>query len=288
MPNWQRFYGRELADARHVARLEEFERFIRPARLLWADGLSTRLIPGEQLSCALHVSGTYEPNMLCVLRRHLAPGGVFIDAGAHAGVVSLAASRWVGPTGRVYAFEPSEREYRRLLDSLELSRVSNVTPVRAAVGAKSGKGSLMVADAPFSGLNTLGDRFAYAGIAEASREEVEIVTIDDFVRQHSVARVDAIKLDIEGGEAKALAGATETLARGRPALVLEWNATALFATGSKPSNIEEAFLEARYGGFRIDDCDASLVPVPGIAELDEQNVVFLPLDPTGSSREARR
>ena len=266
------------ADARHVARLEEFERFTRPARLLWADGLSTRLMPGEQLSCALHVSGTYEPNTLCVLRQHLPPGGVFIDAGAHAGVVSLAASRWVGPTGRVYAFEPSEREYRRLLDSLKLSRASNVTPVRAAVGAKSEKGSLMVADASFSGLNTLGERFAYAGIPMASREAVEIVTIDDFVRQHGVARVDAIKLDIEGGEAKALAGAKETLRRTRPALVLELNATALVATGSAPLHIEETLLDARYRAFRIDDSDASLMPVSGIAELDEQNVVFLPPD----------
>ena len=139
----------------------------------------------------------------------------------------------------------------------------------------------MVADAPFSGLNTLGERFAYAGIPMASREAVEIVTIDDFVRQHGVARVDAIKLDIEGGEAKALAGAKETLRRTRRPRA-RVNATALVATGSAPLHVEETLLDARYRAFRIDESDASLMPVSGIAELDEQNIVFLPPDANDS------
>jgi FkbM family methyltransferase len=276
MPNWQRYYGRELSGARDLARLEGFERLTAPTTLRWTDGLATRLIPGEQLSRVLHVSGTYEPNTLCVLRRHLGAGGVFLDAGAHAGVLSLAASRWVGGAGNVCAFEPSEREYRRLLDTLDLSRVSNVTPVHAAVGAAPGHGSLRVADASYSGLNTLGDRFAYGGISEAGRETVEIVTIDDYVRQHSIARVDAIKLDVEGGEVAALAGASEVLRRSRPVLVLELNAAALDGSGATPAHVEETLLAADYRAFAIDDSDASLTPVARPAELDGQNVVFLP------------
>jgi FkbM family methyltransferase len=275
-PDWQRFYGRELSEAQDVARLEEFERLTEPATLVWGDGLSTRLSPGEQLSRALHVSGTYEPNTLHVLRRHLGPGGVFVDAGAHAGIVTLAASRWVGEAGRVYAFEPSGREYGRLLDSLELSRVANVTPVRSAVGAARGRTSLLVADAPYSGLNTLGDRFAYDGISAASRENVDVVTIDAFLRRHGVARVDAIKLDVEGSEARALAGATEVLRRSRPVVVLELNAVALSSSGSTPAHVEELLFAAGYRAFAIEDSDASLTPVARIAELDGQNLVFLP------------
>jgi FkbM family methyltransferase len=138
----------------------------------------------------------------------------------------------------VYAFEPSAREYRRLLDSLDLSRVSNVTPVRAAVGASSGRGILRVSDAPYSGLNTLGNRFAYGGIAEAARETVEIVTIDDFVGQQDISRVDAIKLDIEGGEA---AGACRR-GPGAPEIasvvLLEINASVLDASGAAPAHVE--------------------------------------------------
>jgi FkbM family methyltransferase len=280
-PDWQRYYGNKLSDAEDLARLEEFERLAAPTTLVWADGLSIRLIPGEQLSRVLHLSGTYEPNTLWVLRNYLGPGGVFLDAGAHAGVVSLAASRWVGEEGQVYALEPSGREYGRLLDSLELSRVSNITPVRAAVGASPGHGRLLVADASYSGLNTLGDRFAYGGISEASRETVEIVTIDDFVRQHDIARVDAIKLDVEGSEAAALVGAAEVLRRSRPVLVLELNAAALDASGATPARVEELLLAADYRAFAIDDSDANLTPVTGVAKLHGQNLVLLPRDGAG-------
>jgi len=274
-PNWQRYYGRELSDPQDLVRLEEFEQLTVPTTLSWADGPSIRLIPGEQLSRALHVSGTYEPNTLCVLRRYLRSGSVFLDAGAHAGVVSLAASCWVGQTGRVYAFEPSGREYGRLLDSLELSRVANVTPVRAAVGAAPGQGSLLIADAAYSGLNTLGEEFAYRGVSEASREAVEILTIDGFVRQQGIAHVDAIKLDIEGGEARALAGSAEVLQRSRPVIVLELNSAALSASGATPDQVEELLVDEGYQAFAIDDSDASLTSVASVAEFDGQNVVFL-------------
>jgi FkbM family methyltransferase len=275
-PDWQRYYGRELSEAQDRARLDEFERLTGPTTLMWADGLSTRLIAGEQVSRALYVSGTYEPNTLCVLGRHLRPGGVFMDAGAHAGVVSLAASRWVGEAGHVYAIEPSGREHRRLLDSIELSRAANVTPIRAAVGAAPGRGTLLVADAAYSGLNTLGARFAYGGISEASRETVEVVTIDDVVRERGIARVDAIKLDVEGGEARALAGAAEVLRRSRPMIVLELNVSALDACGATPAHVEELLLAADYRAFAIEDSDASLTPVARVGGLDGQNLVFFP------------
>jgi FkbM family methyltransferase len=53
-------------------------------------------------------------------------GDVFLDAGVNAGVISLVASRWVGPEGREYSFEPSEREFNRLRDNLDRNQVTNV------------------------------------------------------------------------------------------------------------------------------------------------------------------
>ena len=88
------------------------------------------------------------------------------------------------------------------------------------------------------------------------------MTIDDYVQQHGVARLDAMKLDVEGGEAAALAGATEVLERLRP--VLEINATALDTSGAAASQVEELLVAAGYEAFAIDDRNASLTPVaPG-------------------------
>ena len=64
-----------------------------------------------------------------------------------------------GRDWHIYALEPTDREHRRLLDSLKLSNVRNVTPIHAAVGETPGRGRLIVADSQFSGLNTLGGAF---------------------------------------------------------------------------------------------------------------------------------
>jgi FkbM family methyltransferase len=223
----------------------------------------------------VYVSGTYEPNTLCVLRALLRPGDVFFDVGAHAGLVTLAASRWVGSGGTIYSFEPSEREHRRLVESLELSSAANVTPVRAAVAATSGRGALRVAGDANSGLNTLGDRFAYDGVDTSRIEPVETIALDDFVHEHRIGRVAALKLDIEGGEAAALAGAERLLHDMRPTLILEVASRALEANGSTRLDVEALLHQSGYRICAIDYVTAALLPLASLAEVEGENVVGL-------------
>lgn len=276
MARWHRFYGTvDVPSGRR--RLEQFERLTEPATFTWSDDLAVRLLPGEDFSRAVYVSGTYEPNTLCVLRALLDDGDVFLDVGAHAGVVSLAASRWVGHEGHVFSFEPSEREYERLVESLALSSAGNVTPLRAAAAATTGICSLRVADPAHSGLNTLGERFAYDDVDTARVERVETIRLDDFVATRQVDRIAAVKLDVEGGEAAALAGAVELLDRRRPALVVEIVGRALEANGSSPTELEALLHEAGYRFYAIDD-SASLAPLSTLHGVDEENVVALPVE----------
>ena len=241
----------------------------------WPDGLAVRILPGDQLSRALYVSGTYEPNTLSVLRTLLSAGDVFFDLGANAGVVTLAASRWVGDTGRVYAFEPSPREFQRLIDNLQLSACANVTAVPAAVTDVSGTATLRVAGDRYGGLNTLGDRFPYEGVETSSVESVETTSIDAFVRRSGVGRVAVAKLDIEGSEAAALRGSTDLLRTHRPALLIEIVARALRANASSVADVERVLAQARYAMFRIDE-SAALTRIATLSSVDEQNIVALP------------
>jgi FkbM family methyltransferase len=60
--------------------------------------------------------------------------GVCIDVGANLGWDTLVLSECVGPAGRVFAFEPSPREYRLLLENLRLNNIANVVAERSALG----------------------------------------------------------------------------------------------------------------------------------------------------------
>jgi FkbM family methyltransferase len=276
MPGWNRFYGTPERGSPERARLRQFEALTAPVALTWSDGLSIQIVPGDQLSRAVYLSGTYEPNTLCVLRSLLRAGDTLLDVGANVGPVALAASCWVGPTGAVYAIEPSQREFARLSENLERSKATNVTPVRAAVSSFVGTGSLRVAEASTGGLNTLGRGFAYAGVGTAELETVDVVTLDEFVRRHGIARVAAIKIDVEGSEGDALTGAAELLARDRPAVIIEVFERALQNTGWTVGRLEDLLTQARYSFFEIDEETAALRPLHSLADIAEQNVVALP------------
>jgi hypothetical protein len=47
--------------------------------------------------------------------------------------------------------------------------------------------------------------------------------LDDWVEREGLSRVDLIKIDVEGAERAVLEGASRTLERFRPSLILEWN-----------------------------------------------------------------
>lgn len=74
----------------------------------------------------LALYGAYEPYQVDVLRSVVAPGDVVVDAGAHVGLYTLWASRAVGRSGRIVAFEPDPDNRRLLERTLAVNRVENV------------------------------------------------------------------------------------------------------------------------------------------------------------------
>src|SRR3954466_14028954 len=60
------------------------------------------------------------------VRRWLSPGMRVVDVGANYGVYTLAAARAVGPSGTVWAFEPTRHTARFLQRSLELNEAKQV------------------------------------------------------------------------------------------------------------------------------------------------------------------
>jgi len=137
-----------------------------------------------------------------LIRTILFRGAVVVDVGANIGIYSRCFSGCVGPTGVVHAFEPSPQNFRRLQSATR--KLANVRLSRAAVGERSGRSQLYLSD----NLNV--DHRTYRPEGE-SREtvRVDIIALDDYFRPG--ARVDLIKLDVQGYELHALRGANRVL-----------------------------------------------------------------------------
>ena len=155
---------------------------------------------------------------------------VFVDVGANDGYYTLFAARRVGPSGRVVAAEPSSRERAHLQRNLGRNGLDNVSVVPAAIGAAAGLADLHLAHGVHAGHNTLGS-FAHDDVVRASLERVPIEPLDAVIARLGLARVDFVKIDVEGAEASVIAGAATVLSSMRPLMLLEVNDKALAGAG---------------------------------------------------------
>jgi FkbM family methyltransferase len=180
-------------------------------------------------------TGAYELPVQRLLQRVLAPGACFWDVGAHIGFFALIASRFVGATGHVEAFEPLPENRNRLGSALELNDVANVRVHPVALGARAGS-------APFvsSGSSLTG---SLAGRDDEPGRKVQCRTLDQ--EADRLPLPDLIKIDVEGFELEALRGGARLLQEHRPRLVVEFSTRA---------RLEDArSLLPRYGFTPLDD-----------------------------------
>jgi FkbM family methyltransferase len=149
----------------------------------------------------------WEPWLTELFPKYIKPGTTVIDAGAHVGVHTLSFARLVGPSGRVYAFEPQRKLYRELVFNLRLNGVSNAVPLRYAVGHTTAIVEMNSAERGNEGATQVG----------SGGDRVELRAIDSF----GFRNVSLIKIDVEHFEDYLLEGAQLTIARYRPVIIIE-------------------------------------------------------------------
>src|SRR5688572_2873583 len=188
-------------------------------------------VPASDTSLVPHLLAhrCWEPHILHWLTRTLHPSHVFVDVGANIGYFTVLCAPLVS---RVIAFEPGSSSFRYCRENLKLNDVQNVElhpyglwHENATLRIKRDDSSLMTAAIDRSG-------------STASGETIRSVAFDEFAASHlQLSRLDVVKMDIEGAELSALRGMTRTLARFRPAIVMELNRPALAALGGTVDDV---------------------------------------------------
>lgn len=143
---------------------------------------------------------------------HITAGDVVIDCGAHIGGFTRTALR--AGARLVVAIEPEQANLAAFRRNFEDEiRAGTVKLVPKGVWDTTGRLALH--------LSTVGDSHSVVIPQNKGKDEsIEVTTIDALVADLRLARVDFIKMDIEGAERKALQGARQTLIRYRPRLAI--------------------------------------------------------------------
>jgi FkbM family methyltransferase len=153
-----------------------------------------------------------------VLDAHLQTGDLFIDVGAHWGVMSLSAVTAPATGIRAIAIEPDPINASMLMQSVAANQLNNsILVVSAAVGERAGVAELQ----PLSTMGHSLTRDVHAGNARRGLH-VAVIGLDELLVSlgEDAANRIVMKIDVEGFEPEVLIGAKKTIASGRVALIV--------------------------------------------------------------------
>jgi FkbM family methyltransferase len=161
-----------------------------------------------------YMTGTSEPLEQELVLKYSRPGGVVYDIGANVGFYAIIAARATGPSGTVYAFEPTADLAERIRSNAEMNSLLNLEVIEAAVCLENGM--IEFETSPTHSVNSIR---RISSFSERSMRMVNSTRLDTF----SVANrpPDLLLVDVEGAEIEALESGLETISRFKPVIMAE-------------------------------------------------------------------
>jgi len=210
----------------------------------------------------LLADGKWEAGQTEVLRSLLREGATFVDVGANIGYYSVLAARIVGPRGRVFAFEPSPRNFAFLERNVTANFHRNVALISKAVSDCCGTTQFEI-DPASSGTH----RVSVSG-ARPNSILVETTSLDEYFVAGDV-RIDLIKMDAEGAEPLILAGMQRAIKR-NPNLILvtEFSPVAILDLGHSPEGFLNDLRDSGFAIHPISDAGPSDLPLACAEDSD--------------------
>jgi FkbM family methyltransferase len=163
-------------------------------------------------SLDLSLQPDYESAVTGLILDKIKPGDTVLDIGANIGYFTLLFAQKAGPTGRVYAFEPSPENFALLKKNVEVNGYGNVTLVNKAVSDRTQTIKLYVSK------TNLGDHHIYDTGDGRESVDIECVRLDEFF-PNLPTNISVVKVDVQGAEFQVMRGAGALLSS-NPAMTI--------------------------------------------------------------------
>ncbi|MCK5306489.1 MAG: FkbM family methyltransferase [Candidatus Omnitrophica bacterium] len=205
------------------------------------DGSIMKLDITDHTQQLIYLWKLYEPPTTKYINTNLREGEIFIDIGANVGYYTLLTAKIVGPSGKVYAFEPEVKNFLALKTNLSINNIKNAMCYQKAVADRVGTMKLNLNPLNKGG-HSLNQFEQYSGDASKSytlqeikvlypnakfQQEVSVITMDEFLSQmidssFDFSDISLIKVDVEGAEVNVLRGMQMLLSLDRaPKIICE-------------------------------------------------------------------
>jgi FkbM family methyltransferase len=195
---------------------------------------------------------------------------VIVDVGANSGIFSLLA-KTVNPRARVLGFEPVPSIHVKFRENCEINRY-DILASSEALGDFDGPSEMYVPDFDHSyAASLVADYLSPKDLNDWLKVPIRVRTLSSVFAEQGLAKVDLIKIDVEGFEPQVLTGMGKHLAQSRPSLIVE-------SLSEKSGLAVEKHFEGL--GYRYYDIDEISPPrrVPHIGKSSKYNYLVVQPD----------
>lgn len=190
-------------------------------------GLKYLFLPDSALDDHLLKYGILKDWITLHLDEVVLPDSIIFDIGANVGLLTIPFAAKHLPKGRVYAFEPDFENVSQLYINTRINKLNNVIIEQMAIQDKEEISSLEF----FIRRAIDGDGLINQGISTLKKMPihnqksiiVSATTIDKYVSENKINRLDFIKIDVEGSEFNVLSGGEKTLRKLEPIILYEYS-----------------------------------------------------------------
>ncbi len=169
------------------------------------------------------------------------------DIGSNIGTTTLPFAKILSK-GIVYSFEPGINNYKRILKNVNLNPdLKNIKLFNIGFGEKKGSVRLYKVDINNPGMNRILPKNEQN---QYDFENIAIETLDDFVNQNSIDKIELIKIDVEGYELNILKGGLKVLETFKPTLFIELDDKNLRANDGSAREVISLLAKKNYECFK--------------------------------------
>jgi len=187
---------------------------------IFVNGYEMYVIPKDKgISEELSIFKIHEPLNTKFLADQLKEGMICLDIGANLGYFAFLESSKVGKSGKVIAVEPAPLTFDLFKKNVELQKNQNISSYNFAFSNKKGTVDFFISNSS-NWSRIIRENDPYHG-DKGKIVKIRSNTIDNFIEELELNKLDLIRVDLEGYEFEIFEGAKNTLSKLKPMLQIE-------------------------------------------------------------------
>ena len=170
------------------------------------------------ISTELQIYESHEPLTTHLMINELKQDMVCIDLGSNIGYYAVIESNMIGKSGKIFAIEPSPINFPILKLNLENQKKNNFSVYNIAIGDKNEDMEFIISSkSNWSKIRMNNEKIN----PEDKIIKIPVKTLDSFVQENDIKKIDILRMDVEGFEYNIILGANKILEKFKPKIFVE-------------------------------------------------------------------